>query len=90
MYTKEDVTKETPITWEVFEFSDMKTYFSPDMKTAVVSFEADGAYVVKATNKTVSYATRGSSTWVNTDDGWKILHTSFAPRKGEVGIPQMN
>tara|TARA_B110000967_G_scaffold64023_1_gene66000 strand:+ start:9176 stop:10312 length:1137 start_codon:yes stop_codon:yes gene_type:complete len=90
VYTKEDVTKETPITWEVFEFSDMKTYFSPDMKTAVVSFEADGTYVVKATNKTVSYATRGSSTWVNTDDGWKILHTSFAPRKGKVGIPQMN
>ena len=90
VYTKEDVTKETPITWEVFEFSDMKTYFSPDMKTAVVSFEADGTYVVKATNKTVSYATRGSSTWVNTNDGWKILHTSFAPRKGKVGIPQMN
>lgn len=90
VYTKENITKSTPITWEVFEFSDMKTYFSPDMKTAVVSFEADGAYVVKATNKTVSYATRGSSTWVNTNDGWKILHTSFAPRKGKVGIPQMN
>tara|TARA_B100000795_G_scaffold268843_2_gene256677 strand:+ start:55 stop:1191 length:1137 start_codon:yes stop_codon:yes gene_type:complete len=90
VYTKEDVTKATPITWEVFEFSDMKTYFSPDMKTAVVSFEADGSYIVTETNKTVSYATRGSSTWVNTNDGWKILHTSYAPRKGKVGIPQMD
>jgi hypothetical protein len=90
VYTKEDVTKTTPITWDVFEFSNMKTYFSPDMKTAVVTFEADGAYIVTETDKTVSYATRGSSTWINTSDGWKILHTSYAPRKGKTGIPEMD
>ena len=42
------------------------------------------------TDKTVSYATRASSTWVNTQDGWKILHTSYAPRKGKNGLPEMN
>jgi tetratricopeptide (TPR) repeat protein len=90
VYTQEDVSRVAPITWDVFEFSNMKTYFSPDMKTAVVTFEADGAYTVTETKKTVSYATRGSSTWNNTDDGWKILHSSYAPRKGKIGIPGMD
>ena len=90
VYTKEDVTMVAPITWDVFEFSNMKTYFSPDMKTAVVTFEADGAYTITETKKTVSYATRGSSTWNKTNDGWKILHSSYAPRKGKIGIPVMD
>ena len=90
VYTKKDVIKEAPLTWEFFELSDMKTYFSPDMKTAVITFVADGKYTIIKTNEIVSYATRASSTWVNTDDGWKILHTSYAPRKGKNGLPEMN
>ena len=76
------------ITWASFVLSNMQTYFSPDMKTAVVTFVADGQYTITATNSTIEYATRASSTWCNTDDGWKILHTSFAPRKGKNGIPE--
>ena len=53
IYTEKDY-EYIPRIWEVFEFSDMKTYFSPDMKTAVVTFEADGAYIITETNKTVS------------------------------------
>ena len=90
VFTKKDITKEAPLTWEFFELSDMETYFSPDMKTAVITFIADGKYTIIKTNKTVSYATRASSTWVNTQDGWKILHTSYAPRKGKNGLPEMN
>lgn len=90
VYTKKDVIKEAPLTWEFFELSDMKTYFSPDMKTAVITFVADGKYTIIKTNEIVSYATRASSTWVNTSDGWKILQTSYAPRKGKNGLPEMD
>ena len=43
IYTEKDVTKNSAITWAFFTLSDMQTYFSPDMKTAVVTFVADGA-----------------------------------------------
>ena len=88
IYTEKDVTKNSAITWAFFTLSDMQTYFSPDMKTAVVTFVADGQYTITKTNQNVEYATRASSTWTNTEDGWKILHTSFAPRKGKNGIPE--
>jgi hypothetical protein len=88
IYTEKDVTKNSAITWAFFTLSNMQTYFSPDMKTAVVTFVADGAYTITKTNQNVAYATRASSTWTNTEDGWKILHTSFAPRKGKIGIPE--
>ena len=88
IYTEKDVTKNSAITWAFFTLSDMQTYFSPDMKTAVITFVADGQYTITKTNQNVEYATRASSTWTNTEDGWKILHTSFAPRKGKNGIPE--
>ncbi|MDG2152090.1 MAG: hypothetical protein P8K12_07585, partial [Polaribacter sp.] len=78
------------LTWEFFELSDMETYFSPDMKTAVITFVADGKYTITATNETTVYATRASSTWTNTNDGWKIMHSSYAPRKGKKGLPEMD
>jgi hypothetical protein len=88
IYTEKDVVVDTEITWEFFKLSNMKTYFSPDMNTAVITFVADGKYTFIDNAKTVSYATRGSSVWNYTDDGWKVLHTSYAPRKGRVGIPE--
>ena len=45
-----------------------------------------GASVPDAPTSVV--ATRASATWSNTDDGWKILHTSYAPRKGKNGLPE--
>lgn len=88
IYTEKDVVVDTEITWEFFKLSNMETYFSPDMNTAIITFVADGKYTFIDNAKTVSYATRGSSVWNNTDDGWKVLHTSYAPRKGRVGIPE--
>ena len=88
IYTEKDVVIDTEITWEFFKLSNMETYFSPDMNTAIITFVADGKYTFIDNAKTVSYATRGSSVWNNTDDGWKVLHTSYAPRKGRVGIPE--
>jgi hypothetical protein len=66
----------------------METSFSPDMNTAVITFVADGKYTFTDNAETVSYATRGSSVWNYTNDGWKVLHTSYAPRKGRFGIPE--
>ena len=88
IYTKENLNKDNGLTWDSFDLSNMKTYFSPDMKTAVITFVADGNYTITETNETVPYATRASATWTNTDDGWKILHTSYAPRKGKNGLPE--
>ncbi|MDA9341463.1 nuclear transport factor 2 family protein [Flavobacteriaceae bacterium] len=88
IYTKEDLLKGNGLTWDYFKLSNMETYFSPDMKTAVITFVADGNYTITETNETVPYATRASATWTNTDDGWKILHTSYAPRKGKNGLPE--
>jgi hypothetical protein len=68
--------------------NDMKVSFSTDMKTAVLTFYGSGSYTFKADQKEVSYSTRGSSVWVNTNKGWKIMHSSWAPNQGKNGIPQ--
>ncbi len=44
----------------------------------------------KKTNDTVQYASRASSMWVSTALGWKILHSSYAPRNGKIGIPEVD
>jgi hypothetical protein len=88
--TKDDLNSEAPMTWNAFDLSNMKVYFSPDMKSSVVSFDADGSFVMNESEDTIEYATRGSATWVATADGWKILHSSFAPRKGKNGLPELD
>jgi tetratricopeptide (TPR) repeat protein len=88
--TKDDLNSEAPMTWNAFDLSNMKVYFSPDMKSSVVSFDADGSFVMNESEDIIEYATRGSATWVATADGWKILHSSFAPRKGKNGLPELN
>jgi tetratricopeptide (TPR) repeat protein len=90
VFTKDDLNSEAPMTWNAFDLSNMKVYFSPDMKSSVVSFDADGSFVMNESEDTIEYATRGSATWVATADGWKILHSSFAPRKGKNGLPQLD
>ena len=76
------------IDWNSFEFEDMDVSYSPDMKTAVITFNASGNYIFKDTKKEVAYSTRGSSVWVNTSQGWKIMHSSWAPSQGGNGIPK--
>jgi hypothetical protein len=88
--TKDDLNSEAPMTWNAFDLSNMKVYFSPDMKSSVVSFDADGSFVMNESEDIIEYATRGSATWVATADGWKILHSSFAPRKGKNGLPELD
>ena len=88
--TKMQILEDAPLIWGAFDLSDMNVYFSPDMKTAVVTFNADSSFTIKETKKKTIYATRGSATWVATADGWKILHSNFSPRKGKKGLPKMD
>jgi tetratricopeptide (TPR) repeat protein len=76
------------IEWNRFELDNMDVNYSPDMKTAVLTFYASGSYTFKENNKEVAYSTRGSSVWVNTGQGWKIMHSSWAPNKDGIGIPE--
>lgn len=87
-FSKASFDIEPAITWNRFDMNDMKVNFSPDMKTAVLTFYGDGSYVFKDTKEEVAYSTRGSSVWVNTNQGWKIMHSSWAPNKDGKGIPQ--
>ncbi len=76
------------IDWNKFELENMDVTYSPNMKTAVITFNGSGSYTFKDTEKEVPYSTRGSSVWVNTDQGWKIMHSSWAPNKDGIGIPE--
>lgn len=86
-FDKTSFDKEQPITWNKFELDNIDVTYSPDMRTAVLTFYASGSYTFKDSDKEVAYSTRGSSVWVNTDQGWKIMHSSWAPNKDGVGIP---
>lgn len=87
-FNKASFERERVINWERFELENMNVNYSPDMKTAALTFYASGSYKIKETKKTIAYSTRGSSVWVNTDQGWKILHSSWAPNKDGIGIPE--
>jgi len=87
-FNKASFERERVITWKSFELENMDVNYSPDMKTAVLTFYASGSYIFNDTDKEVAYSTRGSSVWVNTDQGWKIMHSSWAPNKNGVGIPE--
>ena len=87
-FDKASFEKVQGIEWNRFELENMDVNYSPDMKTAVLTFYASGSYTFKETNKEVAYSTRGSSVWVNTSQGWKIMHSSWAPNKDGIGIPE--
>ena len=87
-FNKSSFEEDQGITWDRLDMNDMKVNYSPDMKTAVLTFYGSGSYTFNETKEKVAYSTRGSSVWVNTTDGWKIMHSSWAPNKDGVGIPQ--
>jgi ketosteroid isomerase-like protein len=70
-----------------FKLYDIKVALSPDSETAVLTFYAKGDYTVNDSIN-VDYSTRASSVWVSTENGWKIMHSNWAPLKGGTGIPQ--
>jgi hypothetical protein len=90
VFTKDNLNEDAPMTWNAFDLSNFEVYFSPDMKSSVITFDADGSFTMIESKIKFDYSTRGSATWVSTTEGWKILHSSYAPRKGKNGLPDAN
>ena len=90
VFTKDNLNEDAPMTWNAFDLSNFEVYFSPDMKSSVITFDADGSFTMIASKIKFDYSTRGSATWVSTTEGWKILHSSYAPRKGKNGLPDVD
>jgi hypothetical protein len=88
--TKDNLNEDAPMTWNSFDLSNFEVYFSPDMKSSVTTFDADGSFTMIDSKMKFDYSTRGSATWVSTTEGWKILHSSYAPKKGKNGLPDVN
>ena len=38
----------------------------------------------------IKYSTRASSVWISTKNGWKIMHSNWAPFDGGTGIPKLD
>lgn len=90
VFTKDNLNENAPMTWNAFDLSNFEVYFSPDMKSSVITFDADGSFTMIDSKIKFDYSTRGSATWVSTTEGWKILHSSYAPKKGKNGLPDVN
>ncbi len=73
--------------WGSFELYDINVALSPDSRTAVLTFYAKGDYTVDDSDA-IDYSTRASSVWVSTKNGWKIMHSNWAPLEGGTGIPE--
>ena len=73
--------------WGEFDLYDINVALSPDSETAVLTFYAKGDYTVGEGDK-VDYSTRASSVWVSTENGWKIMHSNWAPFGEGNGIPK--
>ena len=67
--------------WGEFDLYDINVSLSSDSKTAVLTFYAKGDYTVDD-SESIDYSTRASSVWVSTSNGWKIMHSNWAPLEG--------
>jgi len=85
--TTEGFDVEPAAKWGEFDLYDTSVALSPDSRTAVLTFYAKGDYTVDGGDK-IDYSTRGSSVWISTENGWKIMHSNWAPLEGGTGIPK--
>ncbi len=81
------LNEEQKAVWNNFELYDINVDLSPNSETAVLTFYARGNYTIEQ-GEPINYSTRGSSVWVLTKNGWKIMHSNWAPLEGGIGIPK--
>ena len=86
-FSIDNIAQDQDYTWNSFDLRDFKTHFSPDMRTAILTFYASGSYTFTDSSEEVAYSTRASSVWIATDQGWKCAHANWAPYKNGTGIP---
>ena len=77
------------VSWNSFDLRDIEVDFSPDMSMAILTFYADGSYTRGDSKDSIDYSTRASSVWIATPNGWKTVHTNWAPYGGGSGIPKI-
>ena len=87
-FSTENIAQDRNYNWNSFALRDFETHFSPDMRTAILTFYANGSYSFTDSQKEVAYSTRASSVWIATDQGWKCAHANWAPYKSGTGIPE--
>ena len=87
-FTDESFSRQAQVKWNSFDLRDIEVDFSPDMAMAILTFYADGSYTQGDSEDSVAYSTRASSVWILTDNGWKTVHTNWAPYGGGSGIPK--
>ena len=83
----ERLNNEQETNWGSFELNDIDVNLSTDSTTAVLTFYAKGNYTI-GEGDVIDYSTRASSVWVSTENGWKIMHSNWAPFGGGNGIPE--
>lgn len=86
-YSAYEEEEDANYTWNRWDVTDLKVYFSPDMNTAVTTFSNDGEYTMKGSDTPVAYKTRASEVW-HYQDGWKLMHSNFAPLAIGTGVPR--
>ncbi len=87
-FTDASFSRQTNINWNSFDLRDFDFSFSPDMSMVILTFYADGSYTRDGSEDSIDYSTRASSVWIATDNGWKTVHTNWAPYGGGSGIPK--
>ena len=73
-----DLSESPQMDWETAIFRNSKSIDYENRYTELTyGYEEDK----------VDYSTRASSVWISTENGWKIMHSSWAPFGGGNGIP---
>jgi len=86
--TKEEITNSgSGWAFDSFEMINHKVFLSPDMKSAAITFDAQGVISFEDGNENMPYSTRASQFWITTKDGWKILHSHWSPKTSSNGVP---
>ena len=88
-FTDASFSRQSNINWNSFDLRDFDFSFSPDMSMVILTFYADGSYTRDGSEDSIDYSTRASSVWIATDNGWKTVHTNWAPYGGGSGIPKI-
>jgi tetratricopeptide (TPR) repeat protein len=88
-FTDASFSRQSNINWKSFDLRDFDFSFSPDMSMVILTFYADGSYTRDGSDESIAYSTRASSVWIATDNGWKTVHTNWAPYGGGSGIPKI-
>ena len=87
--TEDQITSGANNGWNFDEFvmSNHRVVRSADNTTMVVTFDADGSLSFDEGDKNVPYSTRASQVWVETANGWKLMHSHWSPKAESAGIP---